>query len=285
MKLNSNSQLGLNVTSQMADNIVLYQWDKYISKCLDLELKEKAFNQFSDAFSDECKRGASIEKILKDPSSGVRINQYERFANQNCIIAKTAIEMAKKIKIDEDKFDVRFLNKIKDKKITFLLGNDLFIRYIKRGDEIMAIRVQATLMEGKPYYINYLSFKINTATGHISHVNNPDQPFADPQFKLFVQLLVFTELSKLEIKILAPREKFGTRKVGKFINESPNKITVIDSVWNTISVRNVGFDVSGHWRFQRCGKDFSEVEYIFIEPFRKKGYIRNAKKETSSEAI
>lgn len=285
MKLNSQSQLGLNITPQVVDNIVSCQWDNYISKCPDLELKEKAFNQFYDVFSDECKRGSSIDRILKDPTSGVKINQYERFQNQNYIIAKTATEMAKKIKIDEDKFDVRFLNKIKDKKITFLLGNDLFIRYIKRGDEIMAIRVTTTPVAGGIAYMNYLSFKINTATGYISHVNNPDQPFADPQFKLFVQLLVFTELSKLEIKILAPREKFGTRKVGKFINESAHKITVIDSVWNTISVRNIGFGVSGHWRFQRCGKDFSEVEYIFIEPFRKKGYVRGAKKETSSESV
>lgn len=282
MKLNSNSQFGLNISQGIVDRIMDSQWNGTI-KNLDEKRQLSDIYWLCDLFSSELKGRRDLREALK--VSGSSFESLDFSPNKNYLVAQTAMEMAKKIKIDEDKFDVKFLHKVKDQKITFLLGEQTFVRYIKRANIIFALRVDAEKVGDIGFSVNYTIFKINTETGDVDYPNKPDAPLTNSNFKFFVQLLVFTELSKLEIKILNPKEKFGTRKSGKYINESNQKIVVIDSVWNTISVRNVGFDVSGHWRWQRKGAGYSDVEYIFIDGFRKKGYVRGAKKETLQETI
>lgn len=282
MKLNSKSQLGLPVAEKMVEGIINSQWEAQV-KNLDIELQRNTMIWLMDLFSVEMDKDIQAKNDLK--KSGVDFNSFKFAINQNYLVAQTAIEMTKRIKIDEDKFDVKFLSKVKDQKITFLLGANKFIRYVKKAGVIFAIQVDTREVEEKGLYMDYTTFKINTITGDINYANKPIEPLTEPDFKFFVQLLVFTELSKLEIKILNPKEKFGTRKLGKYINESNQRVTVIDSVWNKMVVRTTGFNVSGHWRFQKCGKNFSEIEYIFIEEFRKKGYVRMPKKETTTESI
>lgn len=262
----------------MVEKILNSQWDAQL-KDMDENLQLNTINWLFDLFSVELQNDSEAKRTLKE--RGVSFESFRFAPNQNYLVAQTAIEMVKRIKINEDKFDVKFLSKVKDQKITFLLGQNSFIRYVKKAGVIFAIQVDTREVEGAGLYMDYTTFKINTGTGDINYANKSIEPLTEPNFKFFVQLLVFTELSKLEIKLLNPKEKFGTRKSGKYINESNQKVTIIDSVWNKMVVRTTGFGVSGHWRFQKCGKNFSEVEYIFIEEFRKKGYVRMPKKETA----
>lgn len=281
MKLNSKSQLGLNITGKMVGAIIEFQKNGVSYKEASEENKAVARKWFTELFYKEISNKVSRAELTSIiENGGGRMGWLGEMKTESYLIAQTAIELAKRIKIDEDKFDVKFLSKIRDKKITFLLGKDVFIRYVKRGNLIFAIRVNSVDIKGMGQYISYVSFMIDTETGDINYADKSDALLTDEHFKFFVQLLVFTELSKLEIKILEPRQKFGTRKLGKYINESNQNVTIVDSVWNKMIVRTEGFGVRGHWRFQKCGKNFSEVEYIFIEEFRKNGYVRMPKKET-----
>lgn len=276
MKLNKESQLGLGITKGIVDKIFYTHWDAQI-KNLDSERQSGTLAWLLDLFSSELKSDPTTVKLLKE--KGMPITSFA--INKNYLIAKTALDMAERIKIHEDKFDVKFLSKVKDQKITFLLGANKLIRYVKKNGMIFGMQIDTRDIENVGKYMDYHTFKINTITGDIDYANKPVEPLTEPNFKLFVQLLVFTELSKLEVKVLEPNQKTGTRKEGKYINDSNKQVIVVNSVWNKMVVRTTGFQVSGHWRLQRFGKDFSEAEYIFIEPFMKNGYIRMPKKETS----
>lgn len=284
MKLNSVSQLGLNINQTMVGQIIMYQWKNYIQPVQDVTLKTKAMASFVELFSKEMLITTDSEEILE--SFGISRSQLNLLNNVNYLMAVPALELAKRIKIDEDKFDVRFLSKVKDKKITFLLGKNNFIRFMKHGDEIFAIMVSTEIKPEEGLYMKYCSFKINTRTGVISYMDNPNSPLSDEKFRLFIQLLIFTELSELEVKVLKPNEKSGkTRREGKVINDSRENVTVVDSTWNKIIVRTEGFAVRGHFRLQQCGEGFTDRKLIFISEFQKEGYIRRPKSIRSDAEI
>jgi hypothetical protein len=98
------------------------------------------------------------------------------------------------------------------------------------------------------------------------------------QLKKFIQLLLFIELSDTGIELLEPNQKTGTRKSGKVFNQTKTKIVVVDSKWNTMSVRTEGFLVSGHWRMQPCGTGMMERRIIWIDSFQKNGYVKGRSK-------
>lgn len=55
-------------------------------------------------------------------------------------------------------------------------------------------------------------------------------------------------------KKIAHNSKIGTRKDGRYFNESREDIVIVDSTWNKIMVKTGEFGVSGHLRFQPSGE-------------------------------
>lgn len=90
------------------------------------------------------------------------------------------------------------------------------------------------------------------------------------------RLLCFLFMTANEEIIVQPGGKHGTRKSGKVVNTLPLPVTVVNNNWNITSIRTEGFPVSGHLRVQPT-KDGPKL--IFIEPFKKHGYVRRAKSE------
>jgi len=192
--------------------------------------------------------------------------------NRNYLMSESSLEIAKRIRLDYDKFDVKFLSDVKEKKVTFMLGPNLMFRYMKRGGAIYAVQIT---LEGN--YLRYVLFKLDTENGELHHYELPERPLDDTNFRLFVQLLIFTELSELETVIIKPRQSHGTRRQGKYKNESVGDVVLVDSTWNKILVREDGFTVSGHLRLQPYGPGKTRKKLIFIEEFQKSGYVRGAK--------
>ena len=130
-------------------------------------------------------------------------------------------------------------------------------------------------------------FPINTKKGVIdvdleNLGENTVDEYGEDICNLF-QLLVFTELAETEIVELAPGKKFGTRKQGKYLNETKSNVIVVDANWNKYVFTSEGFNVRGHFRWQPCGVDRQQRKLIFIEEFQKKGYSRRPKKELISD--
>lgn len=107
--------------------------------------------------------------------------------------------------------------------------------------------------------------------GH--HKEGKDHAF---YLSFLVSFCLFKKYVELETKILPPNKK--EKHVGiKYLNETKYKVEILDSTWFTTIVKSEGFEVSGHFRFQPCGKNLSERKLTWIRAFEKSGYTRKAK--------
>ena len=98
----------------------------------------------------------------------------------------------------------------------------------------------------------------------------------------FIPQILYIELSKehVRLKTISPRSKTGNIMRGDYVlNETKLSFNLVDSLWNIKSIGVGKFEVSGHFRFQRCGVGFSEVKLIYIEKFYKSQYIRKSTRE------
>lgn len=86
----------------------------------------------------------------------------------------------------------------------------------------------------------------------------------------------FIKNCEIEIKELKPKEKYRT-KGEKHLNESKKQIRILDCTWFTTLISNIPQNVSGHFRWQACGKEFSQRKLIWIKDFVKNGFTRKAK--------
>lgn len=93
--------------------------------------------------------------------------------------------------------------------------------------------------------------------------------------------MCYVELCDNQEVIVAPKQKYGTKKTGNFINTLPFTLTVINNTWNVTTVRTDGFDVIGHSAIRWSGVGRVKAKLVFIEPFRKHGYKRKSGKELS----
>lgn len=209
------------------------------------------------------------------------------------IFSKPAKELADRIHFDFDKFQASFLSFIPNgKKVTFLLG-DTFYRWVKLQNKILVFAyyefpiisklIESTkLGNGKVlnnYDINYAFFSIHLKENQYSFPNEI-YPFTENTWIEIIRMIIFTELQELETVTLNPNQSVGTRKQGKFKNESKSRVVIVDSLWNKTLVRENGFLVSGHARLQGFGVGMQQRKLIWIDTFEKHGYVRQAKKTT-----
>jgi hypothetical protein len=248
MKVNKNNQFGLNFTQEIKDHFYKLHSEKYFKDFTDEE-SAPFRKQWLDILSDE--------------------------GNKNLLFSQTAIDVCKNIKLT--KFEPAILKIKKSKKITLLIDDNKFYRVAISEDEIMALCIKKTVMPNNQYYVSYDSFKIYPKLNTVSF------PMGDymksEMFLEFIKMLIFIEFSDVTEVLLKPNQSIGTKKEGKYLNDSKNNFILVDSKWNNIIVSSGVFGVSGHFRLQRVGKDKQEVKLIYIKEFVKNGYVRGLKKE------
>lgn len=271
MIVNNKKDLGIRLSEEQ------FLIDGIIAKQTEFLANRKKAGFFTE---DEFTYG--VERVVQMIS-----DDYEHI-NTNYLIKDTAFDMASKIPLS-DKFDIKFLANVPNKKATFLLGKDFTVRYIKQDNNIFVFYLFITDTEDGDY-LNFFFSRMDLVTGEI--IFPVDEQEGDVSFTLdaipvdrigkngavqlatFIRLLLFVELSDINIEVLEPNQKTGTRKTGKVVNQSKTNIVVVDSKWNTVSVRTESFLVNGHWRMQPCGVGKRERRLIWIDTFEKKGYVR-----------
>jgi hypothetical protein len=266
MKISKNNQVGLRFTNQAKQQIIDERKSAIESNGYKLDEYEK-----DDAYM-------RVEKTIDDSNT------------KYYLMTKPAYEISQRIKFDENKFDVGFLKFIDDKNLTYLLG-DMFYRWMKINDKInvfcylerpVADAAKNVLRKDKrislQYETRYLFFSIDLLEKHFHFPEGVIEPFSKNNLIEFIKLLVFTELGELETIVLKPNGSVGTRRQGKYKNESSNNVVIVESVWSKTLVREDGFLVSGHVRMQPCGAGRLQRELIWIDSYKKHGYIRTARK-------
>lgn len=156
-----------------------------------------------------------------------------------------------------------------EKKITLILPDNRFIR-VRLSDGGLHL-MNMWVREPDLYWaFSFVDARHNTLSENWTEKDVQDYE------ELIYKLLCFFYLSENEEQIIQPGERHGTRKSGKVINTLPIPVTIVTSKWNVTSIRTEGFDVSGHFRLQPTK---TGTRMIWIDPFRKHGYVRHAKKE------
>lgn len=191
--------------------------------------------------------------------------------NKSFYITQSTIDKIPLLKANINDWSV--LDNLPDCKYTFILPNDRFLRFIIEERDFLFYYVHRVKKGDIKASYYFYSLCENTCEGDF-------QPSKEFVFKL----LCFFFLSKNTEIVVNAGKSYGTRKqIGGLSNDSDEPIIIVNSNWNVTSVRLQGFNVSGHFRLQPCGVQFSETKMIFIEPFKKHGYVRRATKELLSE--
>lgn len=139
----------------------------------------------------------------------------------------------------------------------------------------MAIKVTKTRVSDGKDYISYDSFKILPLKNIVIYPQNQDDYINDKHFAEFLKLLIFIEYSDVEEINMNPNQTYGTRKQGKFLNETDKNFIIVDSAWNKIIINTGKFGVSGHPRYLlRDGG----IKVVYIKEYTKNGYTRGFRK-------
>lgn len=185
------------------------------------------------------------------------------------LVRQTAQDIAKKINIKEEKkFD--YLKRIPDGDYMFIISNDEFIKFFKIESRLVILACQRNSGE------HYCMFNFMLSNGY---EQIGDDAMSHKYAQLFFQLCIFWQFAKPEVVVLPAGRKLGTRREGKVTNNAPFAVTILDKMWNKMVIRNEEFDVSGHLRLQPCGKGNLDRELIWIDDFKKKGYVRGFMKK------
>ena len=183
-----------------------------------------------------------------------------------------------KVKPKGNHYDWTIFDNLPEQKMTFIYSNGTLIRFcIFKGYICFCWVVMSPAEEAAGQQnLNFHLFHYNQKENRFS--SNWEDPMLLELEERIYKLLCFFYFSDNEMIIVEPGRKYGTKKSGKIINTFKDiPLTVVNSNWNITSIRTEGFGVRGHFRLQPCGVGMKEVKMIFIEPFRKNGYIRNAK--------
>lgn len=90
------------------------------------------------------------------------------------------------------------------------------------------------------------------------------------------RLLIFLNFVDVETKIIGSSGKSLYIENEKVKNDTNFNIKVLDKTWYTTVINSEGFPVRGHLRLQPVGEGRKDRKLIYIEPFEKNGYKREA---------
>lgn len=276
MKIHKDKQAGLNFPEWFQKQIT-YERAKEIASRRDVAdvAKKKAIEEIAEIVSEQ--------------------------RNKFYIFTDAAYKISQSLKLDMDKFDANFLSVIPNgKKITYLMG-DIFYRWIKTEEKIMVFGYHQRQLtpEEKEHYTktttppNYLAefnqknpvpqfdakwyfFSIHLAEDSYSLPPQVVAPFTKDTWIEFIKMIIFTELSELETVVLEPNQKTGTKKTGRYLNDSKSRVVIVDSAWSKKLIKSDGFLVSGHTRLQSYGAGNKYRKPIWIDSYEKEGYTREA---------
>ena len=185
---------------------------------------------------------------------------------------KTALQICDKINPKTDnKFT--YLDRLSDGSHIFVVSQDEFIRVHKSGARVVVFSALRHYDEQKKEKLKYCMFNF-TIDEQFEGIIEEEYPMKTR--KLLFQILIFMLFTEKEIIMLDAGRKSGTRAEGKVVNDSKDKIIIVDSAWNKILVRGEGFDVSGHLRLQSCGPGRMNLELVWVNPYKKSGYTRKS---------
>jgi hypothetical protein len=195
-------------------------------------------------------------------------------------ITHTAQDAASHIKYK--KANMRWLRQIKDQRSMYVTAKNEFFRFTKQENRIMVLQYSIHGV-GAGEWVQYEGFALDLEDEEVAMLPSQDQQIAHR----FMKLLLFIEMSKVEVVKVAPQYKVRYGKGGddKLFNDTGlNNVYMVNASWNKIIIVEGDFKVRGHFRVQPCGTGRKDFRLIWINEFSKGSFIRRAGKEIIHES-
>lgn len=225
------------------------------------------------------------EKYEKDPNSipegaSSLWNCLNSAKNKPYLVANSVIENLDMLKINKngEHYNWSVFKHLPNQKVTFIFQDGSALRMIVSDNTIWFCHIKFTFHKGSDNdgHLYWVMFFFDRESGELcEHFNHSDVKGMEEFVYKFLCFFYLTDNSE---EIIQAGKVHGTRKTGKISNDFNFPITLVNSKWNTTTIRTESFGVRGHFRLQPCGTGRSNYEIIFIEPFTKNGYKRSAGK-------
>ena len=309
MILNGKTQLGLAFDKYMQDELFNIHYEKYIANEPDLRVKMGATRQIQDLFRNEQNQNYVFRQTALDMASKIKLDHgkledlsfiTEKLPVKKCTYLMGNNKFFRWFKWDNDSdIIVVCVKMVPPEKINSQEEVDSVDKILALPPAEIEKLVKKKKAEGKltDYDYNFIlnalknkDYKNQAKKGLFYYlwgiksgklhfpVTERNEDFHNEMME-FVKLLIFTELTELETVELGPSQSVGTRKQGKWLNQTNKNVKIVDSSWNKILIKGQKFSVTGHIRLQPCGPGLKFRKPIYIDDFEKTGYTRNALKE------
>lgn len=183
--------------------------------------------------------------------------------------------------------DIRYkvLKTLPNRTDSIMIDENTLLRYIKTDDEIICC-FDYVGNNKKDNLFNFFFFidlenetiKIDNyeylTKDYISY-----EKFVDEFFSRFMLVVTYLELTPITTIILDSGKKVGTKKAGKYFNETNKRFILVTSDWNVEKIDLRDIHVRGHWRLQPCGIGRTQYKYVYIKPYEKGITRRLSQKE------
>ena len=170
-----------------------------------------------------------------------------------------------------------------DVKGCYLMGDYVhMINYEAKGGSETGELVHYTFTkDGFPVFYCYDSEKYNIHgnTWVSLGVEFVDKTISiEKRVRSLIAKIIVLKMFKSYAEVETVYVKANSKKVSdkKYVNDTNQNITFLDSTWFTNLVRSEEFKVSGHFRLQVCGEGRKDKKLIWISDFVKTGYTRKA---------
>lgn len=207
-----------------------------------------------------------------------------------------------------EKIKLAWFRNVKSQSSTYIISKTEFFRFVvNQGKEIYVLHfyrdpnisdeIFDTIKNSDYPNAEFYGYKFDTFIIYIDESKYPDGFMPDNTIwgqdpinrERFLKLMLFIELSDPEVYLV---KNNGKVKLGdsvrhhdesKIKNESGIDVTLVNTLWNKIVVRESGFSVKGHIRIQPYGPGREHYKPIWIDEFQKKGYIRGLDRDKTSQ--
>jgi hypothetical protein len=188
------------------------------------------------------------------------------------VFSNSVIDTLHTIKVN-DAFDCNILKERKTSNGIIIIDSTELYIFKQIGDKLKVINFTVSI---KDDYSDIQLFTFNLKQNE----KIIDETIETEVWKKFIRCLIYLDFLPTETKYINPNEKFGTRKQGKIINETDQKLILVTKAWNQEykTKPKTKFYSKDHWgiRWTGIGRKLPKVSFI-------KGSIKGINKLAEKE--
>lgn len=144
----------------------------------------------------------------------------------------------------------------------------------------LSISEQEKFLSDKPKLQTYFSVDLEKGVVDLYGEREESDKMTEENYNVFMKVVTYLELTPTVMIVVNGGEKKGDIMRGNLIkNETRSSVIHVNTNWNYKMIRLGSFKVRGHFRFQPCGPNLSQIKLVYIDMYEKGLMRRLSQKE------